>query len=127
MVAWSDPVLMIPWRVFLYGIPAALLLWGVVSLEMAGELRVPRLFAFVGDISYSLYLWHLVVLSLLLILWPFPVAGMFGSGCFFLAGITGIGLVSVASFQWLERPSMRCGRMIVALLAQPRVVLSRVG
>lgn len=43
-------------RVLLWGVPAALILYGFVSLE--GVLRAPRLLKAIGDASYSLYLTH---------------------------------------------------------------------
>jgi peptidoglycan/LPS O-acetylase OafA/YrhL len=49
-------------RVIWYGIPAALVIYGVVALEPAG-FNLPRWLKRVGDASYSLYLTHLVVLA----------------------------------------------------------------
>lgn len=43
-------------RVLLWGVPAALILYGFVALE--GVLRAPRLLKAIGDASYSLYLTH---------------------------------------------------------------------
>jgi peptidoglycan/LPS O-acetylase OafA/YrhL len=48
-----------------YGIGCALAMVGFMTLEMRGKLRVPRIMSFLGDASYSIYLSHLVILSLL--------------------------------------------------------------
>ena len=49
-------------RVALFGIPAALLVYGAVALEARGIFSAPRWLAKLGDGSYAVYLWHLSVL-----------------------------------------------------------------
>ncbi|UOA08554.1 acyltransferase [Methylobacter sp. S3L5C] len=49
-------------RVYLFGIPASLLIFGALYLPMA----VPGLLVYLGDASYSLYLVHGTVLSILI-------------------------------------------------------------
>ena len=49
-------------RVYLFGIPAALTIFGSLYLQ----LNIPRLLTYLGDASYSLYLLHGTVLSLLI-------------------------------------------------------------
>ncbi|GBO80021.1 predicted acyltransferases [Acetobacter aceti NRIC 0242] len=44
-----------------YGIPGALFIYGLVGLERSHNLTLPRIFSALGDISYSLYLWHMPV------------------------------------------------------------------
>lgn len=52
-------------RTFTYGIPAALLIYGLVVLEMERGLGayIPKLMVSLGDWSYSLYLCHVLVIS----------------------------------------------------------------
>lgn len=55
-----------PWhRVFFYGGPAAVLLYGLVALELEGKLtnRIPNSLVALGDWSYSLYLCHVLTIS----------------------------------------------------------------
>ena len=55
-----------PWRrVIFYGIPAAVLLYGLVALELEGNLtkRIPNAMVALGDWSYSLYLCHVLTIS----------------------------------------------------------------
>ncbi len=49
-------------RVFAVGVPAALLLLSLVSLESSQRLKAPAFAISIGDASYALYLWHLPLL-----------------------------------------------------------------
>jgi exopolysaccharide production protein ExoZ len=49
-------------RVLAFGIPAALLVYGGVGLEVCGVFVAPRALQAVGDGSYAIYLWHLSIL-----------------------------------------------------------------
>lgn len=49
------------WRALLWGCPAALVVWGALSLEPLFEGRVFDLPVAVGDASYSIYLFHPLV------------------------------------------------------------------
>ena len=48
-----------------YGIGSSCLLVGTVGLEQGGWLRAPRFLMFLGDASYSIYLVHIIALSIL--------------------------------------------------------------
>jgi exopolysaccharide production protein ExoZ len=48
-----------------YGLNAAIAAVGVMELERAGKLRVPRILGLLGDASYSIYLVHLPLLSVM--------------------------------------------------------------
>jgi peptidoglycan/LPS O-acetylase OafA/YrhL len=55
---------MMQWgRVVLYGVPAALVVYGLVCLEAAGRFREVRPLTVLGDWSYALYLSHILVAS----------------------------------------------------------------
>lgn len=69
--AVSGPVLMflglsaelsIP-RIVRIGMPCAAFVFGIIALDKAGKLRIPRLMSQLGDSSYSLYLSHGLVMS----------------------------------------------------------------
>jgi exopolysaccharide production protein ExoZ len=51
-------------RLVEYGMPAALIVGGMVGVEMAGGLLVPKLARLLGDASYSIYLTHTFMISL---------------------------------------------------------------
>jgi exopolysaccharide production protein ExoZ len=46
-----------------YGIPSALIILGCVALEFSKNIKTPRLFVYLGDASYSIYLTHYPALS----------------------------------------------------------------
>lgn len=52
------------WRVFAFGLPSALLVWGLAGAELAGW-RAPRFGVRLGDWSYALYLVHVPVFAAL--------------------------------------------------------------
>ncbi len=56
-------------RVVVFGIPAALVVYGVVSLEVSRGVFISSWMEFIGDASYSIYLSHVLVLSLLGRIW----------------------------------------------------------
>jgi peptidoglycan/LPS O-acetylase OafA/YrhL len=51
-------------RLVICGVPAMLLVYAVLSLDAQGW-RPPRVALWLGEISYSLYMWHIVVLMIL--------------------------------------------------------------
>lgn len=90
-------------REFYWGIPAALLIYGLVATE--GNWRYPRLLRVIGDASYSLYLTHGMVTYLYGGLLKRGVLGLSGhpnlaiaAGCV-LAVLLGLGV-----YRWIERP-----------------------
>jgi exopolysaccharide production protein ExoZ len=55
-----------PWERFLvFGIPFAMLTYAMVVLEQEGRLRPPSWLAKIGDLSYSLYLIHMIPIGVL--------------------------------------------------------------
>jgi exopolysaccharide production protein ExoZ len=57
-------------RALQWGIPAALILWGALSLEPLFEHRLFNLPVAIGDASYSVYLFHPLVAYGLAFVWP---------------------------------------------------------
>ncbi|MBR3991593.1 MAG: acyltransferase [Clostridia bacterium] len=55
------------WRPLVYGIPALVVMMSVMYLIRDGSGAVTGKLARLGDMSYSLYLWHIVVQSLIVI------------------------------------------------------------
>jgi peptidoglycan/LPS O-acetylase OafA/YrhL len=94
---------------------------GVIALLVHGRQRVALLAArplvFLGDISYSVYLLHYVVLCTLakafaaagLALPPIPAAGL-------LAAATVLVTLPLAalSFRWIEQPGVQAGKAVLA-------------
>lgn len=100
------------WRSIALGIPAALLVIGVLSLERQGATERERITAFLGDASYSIYLWHGLGISVTAMIGRvlgLPLALTFAVAIG--AGIAG----GVLSYLIVERPLMRLlGRRPIA-------------
>ncbi|MEN5362603.1 acyltransferase family protein [Brevundimonas intermedia] len=101
-----------PWnglrRVVIWGLPSALLVFGVVRMERVDVApgRLERAAAFLGDASYSIYLVHVLVIRAL--------GRLFESGMVAAPGDAVVGLTVVASLAagvvvhlWVERPVLR--------------------
>lgn len=86
-------------RLFYYGLPAAVLVLGVIGLERSG---VPFRFEplkYAGDGSYSIYLFHTFALILILKLLPSHI----GAWAMLPVAAAAAG-VSLGAYQWIERP-----------------------
>jgi exopolysaccharide production protein ExoZ len=81
------------WRVLFWGVPAAMLVYGMLSLErsLAGSLFDP--IVALGDASYSIYLVHLSVIILIPGAWPLAFLLSVGAG--------------VIVHRYVERPILR--------------------
>jgi exopolysaccharide production protein ExoZ len=104
--------LITPYRHLLYGLPSAIILYSIVMLERAGMLKIPALMVKIGNGSYSIYLWHMIV--------QYFVIKRLGIGhhhfevgmLFFIEAAVITGVISACSFFLIERPSIRLGRLI---------------
>ena len=68
------------WRAFEWGIPAALVVWGAVSIERLFEHRAFDLPVKIGDASYSIYLFHPFVSYGFDLAWPLRLVLALGVG-----------------------------------------------
>jgi exopolysaccharide production protein ExoZ len=84
------------WRVLVYGVPAALIVYG--TMQIAAK---PSVWTYLGDASYSLYLTHPLVVSVLAAVWTaYPVPADL---------IVAVGMLASLAFAWrvhesVERP-----------------------
>jgi exopolysaccharide production protein ExoZ len=92
----------------LYGLGAAMALAGLVSLEQAGHIRTPSVLRLIGDASYSIYLVHLPVLSLLAKsdLQMRVAAAVTPTASFMLMTVLAV-LPGIGVHLWVERPLLR--------------------
>lgn len=104
LVTWSG-VDTEPWRLLLWGAPAAMIVAGAVGLERAGQTPEWKPAKFLGDSSYSLYLAHGLAISL-----AAKVCERLGLGSgpvlFLVAVATGLAAGS-ACYVLIERPLLR--------------------
>lgn len=87
-------------RALVYGVPALLLVAGVVGLERAGVSFHWRPATFVGDASYAIYLFHTFAISVLAKLVDFNAQPVLGVALSFAGAV----LVGAGAHILLERP-----------------------
>ena len=104
--------LVTPYRHLLYGIPAAMFLYSIVTLESAGSFKPAKALVYIGGLSYSIYLWHLPLLTYAR-QFSDGYRGGFWFGILFLLGMIGVtGAVSFLSYHAVEKPTVRLGRAL---------------
>ena len=109
-----------PYSGIFAGVGATLMIAIVAaSTEIARALSAPWC-EFLGRISYSLYLTHVVVLMAL--------GRMLGESLpvwlILIVATPIIGVVTLAVYRWVEQPSIGLGRMVAPRFAWPRVTLA---
>ncbi|WP_164467462.1 acyltransferase family protein [Caulobacter flavus] len=97
------------WRVLVWGLPSAVVVFSAVSLEVDGKVaRTPRLFGLLGDASYSIYLVHILIVGIVGARVGRMVSAAVGTGYASTAAVAGIVvlavLVGVALYFAVERP-----------------------
>lgn len=102
-------------RIWVFGVPSALLIYGTVGLEQANRLWTSRRLVFWGDASYSLYLTHVYVIQafgLLYAHWSFvqggPPKALLAATC-----LATCGLVAAACHRWVDRPLTTAARRLL--------------
>jgi len=93
------------WRVLCFGIPSIFVVYGVVSVEIGGKVRFPRIMRKIGDASYSIYLTHVLVLSAIGRAWaqvatPELINHVVALATMILAVI----ITGLISYRWVEVP-----------------------
>jgi exopolysaccharide production protein ExoZ len=86
-------------RLIAFGVPSVLMILGVLGLEKAGRVPVWRVPEELGDASYSIYIWHNLIIAVLLRIVP-DLPGPVAFGLFMAAGILG----GVVAYRLLEKP-----------------------
>jgi len=102
-----------PGRLVAWGLPALLLVAGVLCLENRGRVRHVPVLRLIGDASYSLYLSHLFTLGALRAVWKaagLPAGGMAGDIAFAAAGCALGVLVAVLVYRFVEMPLVTLAR-----------------
>ena len=100
-------------RVASFGVGSALLLLALLNLEAMGY-RAPRPLQRLGDVSYSIYLWHMILFSL--------VYGVLGIRAWsFGLAICLLTSWSFVSYGLIEIPARRAGRRLLPKLADPNL------
>jgi exopolysaccharide production protein ExoZ len=104
------------------GVPALLVVAGAVMIERLGGVPNIRGLHFLGNASYSLYLSHTIVLSIVGQFWRrFPV-GLFPGGLILFACISVASAITVGAliYLYVEMPMLRLGRLKIVSAAFPK-------
>lgn len=109
------------WRVLLAGVPITLIIYGLVVLENSRGFTFAKPLRFIGDISYSAYLSHILVLSLIGRLWY--TSGLQGPNYSILWLILSLIVClvwSYLSFRFIESPSWQYAKRYTPFSASVR-------
>ena len=88
-------------RVETFGVASALLLYTLLRFELSGW-RAPGFLTRLGDVSYSIYLWHMIIMGIIYTM--FPV-----SGWTFIAAMALLIAWSFISYSVIERTGISLG------------------
>jgi exopolysaccharide production protein ExoZ len=104
---------LLAWRSIKYGIPAVILVAGMLACEkFMREFRLPLL---LGNASYSIYLSHVMAIAILRYIYPklgIPTAGLISTLIFVLAALILGSLGGIISHFWVEKPLLNWCRSI---------------
>lgn len=93
-------------RVLLYGVPAVILVTGVLGIERSRPMRRWSVPLLLGDASYSIYLWHTLIIAAALRLLIGPLSAIPPIGAILL--LVPIGTAGgIAGHLLIERPILR--------------------
>jgi peptidoglycan/LPS O-acetylase OafA/YrhL len=116
-------------RILAFGIPAMLLVYGAVGLEVRGVFVAPRSVQAVGDGSYAIYLWHLSILVILRqIIVRLDPAGPFAHAAVLAVTLAIIIAFGMAVYRYFEKPlTGYLNAKLPARLPRPRLEAPAVG
>jgi len=94
----------LPFSEFSCGPLAAMLVTGTLSLEAAGRVRPLRVPAFLGDASYSIYLWHAFAISVIA---KAAATIALAPGVVFVMAVSGGVVVGSLAYLLIEQPLVK--------------------
>ncbi|MEL6966155.1 MAG: acyltransferase [Pseudomonadota bacterium] len=90
-------------RVLAWGVPSAILVFAALQWERTHDMP-SRALNYLGDISYSFYLWHWLIAAMMTLVIPGLTASLFGAVLYIVVTIALVTAVSAVSYQFVERP-----------------------
>ena len=95
------------WRVVLFGMPAALIIYQLAASEQKAVQKPAKSLVALGDWSYATYLTHVLVLSAIgRIIHALTPPGPMASFVLIAVGLLVVNLVGALTFQFFERPTL---------------------
>jgi peptidoglycan/LPS O-acetylase OafA/YrhL len=116
-------------RTLLFGLPAALIVYGMVGFEKRAWFVAPAWSVAIGDASYAIYLWHFSVIEFL----HKPVGELshhsrIGEIGAIIITAAAIGVVSFSIYNLFEKPvTKKLHSLIKRIMNQPQPPRSRLG
>ena len=102
-------------RVYLFTLPYVLMIYGVVAMERNGRWTAPAAVVRVGDHSYSIYLTHILVLSVCGRLWKtFAWQGYLDNIVILILAIAGVLLCGRWCYNNIEKPLLDLSRRLAS-------------
>ena len=102
-------------RVYLFTAPYVLMLYGAVAMEHNQQRLAPAWLIRTGDHSYSIYLTHILVLSVCGRAWKtFAWPGYSDNVIILSAAMAGVLICGYWCYQWIERPLLNASRRFFA-------------
>ena len=97
------------WRVGIFGLPSALIIYGLSGLENRHRMRLPSPIVLIGDASYAIYLSHVLVISTVgrALALSAPAGGVRTSLVLIAVGWIAANLGGVLLHLLFERPTLR--------------------
>ena len=105
-------------RFYVAGIPAAIGVYCLTTLDREGRWPELPYVILLGNASYSIYLVHIFVLTALRIIWPSPALEpvfLLGPGAFVFAALVMSCLIGLLTYQFVERPLCRAAARLLGL------------
>jgi exopolysaccharide production protein ExoZ len=109
-------------RIFVYGLPAVLIVWMVLQMELQNEWRWIKKLSPMGDRSYSAYLLHAPILAALFLFASklAPHATRVEVLLITIGVVLFLGLPIEVCYRYVEKPSHAWGKHLASLLRAPR-------
>ena len=101
-------------RAFSYGIPAAFLVAASLGSQPKQHARLARTCVLLGDMSYALYLTHLLPTRTIGAVWTrLHLFGPIGIATYILVTLAAAAALALAVNYWFERPATRTARFVL--------------
>lgn len=106
-------------RLLSFGLGSAFIVYSLVTLELGKKFTFPKFMNFSGNISYSIYLWHELLIGLLLYLSSlFDQIHLKYPLTFIVLMVCVVMVVSSISYKLIERPFTKLGYSFLRLTTQ---------
>jgi exopolysaccharide production protein ExoZ len=108
-----------PWRFLLVGVPAFLIVYGAIAMELGKGVVFPPWLQRTGDASYSIYLSHILVLGAVAKLWKrLPEFGILSNILLIAVMLAATTAFGFAVMNYVELPLTNTARSLVSRISR---------